>query len=59
MRRSDYTELKRRLLELYQEAEAELWMHAQHPQLGGRRPVDCLYQEVSQVIARLEGGAYL
>ena len=57
MRTGDYAELARRLGVFYSPTEVSDWMKSPHPQLGGRRPVDCQYFEVSRIIDRLESGA--
>ncbi|RJF94822.1 DUF2384 domain-containing protein [Oleomonas cavernae] len=56
-------EVMARLLEIYTEAEAKLWLVSPHPQLDGQLPVDLIEQgksaEVVQVIDRILHGAYL
>jgi len=42
---------------IYEDAEAELWLYAPHPLLGGRRPVDCAVGDVLRVIDQLKSGA--
>ena len=54
MRQSDYTELKRRLEQFYSPQYADDFMKSPQEHLGGRRPVDCLYTEVSQLVNRME-----
>lgn len=49
----------RELLELYNHVDAAMWMFAPHPQLDGRKPCDCRFEEVKAVIDRLNSGAFL
>lgn len=59
MRRTDYADLKKRLLQFYSPEEADRWMRSPHPQLEGRRAVDSGYYEVRRIIERLESGAFV
>jgi uncharacterized protein (DUF2384 family) len=58
MRRSDYAIFIKRLLAFYTEDEAHEWMRSPHPQLEGRRAVDCMFWEVDRVIERLDADVY-
>ena len=49
----------RELILLYDERDAALWMDMPHPQLEGRSPIDCSFEEVKAVIDRLNSGAFL
>lgn len=51
--------IRERLLEYYDEEEATEWMTRRHPQLDGRRPIECKPEEVERVLDRLDSGAYL
>lgn len=59
MKLDDMGDLRCRLLRFYTEDEAAVWLLSPHPQLGGRRAIDCERAEVEAVIDRLESGAYL
>ena len=52
-----------RLNEFYDPEEIRLWLYARHPQLNGERAIDLIHanrtNEVLQVLARLDSGAYL
>jgi uncharacterized protein (DUF2384 family) len=52
-----------RLNEFYDSEEIRLWLYARHPQLNGERAIDLIHgnrtNEVLQVLARLDSGAYL
>lgn len=52
-----------RLGEFYHPDEVEAWLHAPHPQFGGRTALDMIHEGrsplVHQVIDRLDADAYL
>jgi hypothetical protein len=43
--------------EVLYRAEVDMWLTLPHPQLEGRRPMDCSYVEVVRILDRLESGA--
>ena len=47
------------LLSFYGYDEAEYWLKSPHPQLQGRKPIDCSFAEVKAVVDRLKSGAFL
>jgi hypothetical protein len=49
----------KRLAAFYSLEEAQRWLNAPHPQLNGRRAVDCPLAEVLAIIDRLESDAFL
>ena len=55
----EYGPLFRRLCQFYSWGEAHDWMRKPHPQLNGRRAIDCKFDEVAPILDRLESGAYL
>jgi len=59
MKIQEYADIAKRLAEFYSDDEATEWMTSPHPQLEGRRPVDCKFSEVAPILDRLESGAYL
>jgi len=59
MTKAERARIWREVRELYEPRDAWRWMEAEHPQLGGRRPRDCSYDEVMAVLDRLKSGAYL
>jgi uncharacterized protein (DUF2384 family) len=56
--------LKQQLLELFEPAEADDWLHCEQDRLQGRRPVDLLdselgYLEVSAIIHAILDGTFI
>ena len=47
------------LLSIYSYNEAEHWLITPHPQLGGRKAIDCNFAEVKAIVDRLKSGAFL
>jgi len=47
------------LRKFYDRDDAEIWLELPHPQLKGRRPTDCEFEEVMAILDRLGSGAYL
>ena len=41
------------LLSFYNYDEAERWLISPHPQLGGRKAIDCSFAEVKAIVDRL------
>jgi uncharacterized protein (DUF2384 family) len=56
-------QLKQQLLELFEPAEADAWLHSSQDRLQGRRPLDLLdtelgYLEVSSIIHAILDGTF-
>lgn len=51
--------IRSRLRKLYTRDEADQWLHSPHVLLGGERPIDALYADVSRIVEQLETGAYI
>jgi len=47
------------LIEFYDADAARQWLRSPHPQLKGRKPIDCSYAEVMVIIDQLKAGAFV
>lgn len=59
----DRRPIRHRLADIYTDAEILRWLHAPHPQLGGRSPAQAILSggagEVHAILDRLADGAHL
>lgn len=60
---TQYQNALKRLLEYYTDEEAREWLHVAHPQLDGKKPIDLIKVDQSQmvhaVLDRLDADGYL
>ena len=60
---TQYQNVLNRLLEYYTDPEAWKWLHVAHPQLDGKKPIDLIKADQSQmvhaVLDRLDADGYL
>lgn len=59
MRPAEYAYFYKRLLYFYPPESAHMWMRSEHKLLNGRRPVDCNWCEIDQLIKQLEEAVYI